>query len=264
VKFAGSDEDFYATERPRPRKDLVTRFTGDLSVLAPVVRAELIFGIQQRDHDQIVFAPMVLRRLLVSFPNDLGSLLDLPDGFAAALTPSMAGLLRGVLGHIRRVHAPLQGIDPTAGDVWGSALVGLTAGPNRQYRAMSGTIDFRPIRQAWLRRIVQDYGRSIRPPAATLGRVVGSVSSSAARRPAIDVAVIAPPIKIPAVGKIAIGSIGITPLTMIAPNVGIRPIRIAAPVHHERGRRLPVIRRAEVPAATVTITIRKRRSTTVT
>ena len=174
VKFAGTDEDFCATERPRPRKDLVTRFTEDLSRLAPAVRAELIFGIQQRDHDQVVFAPMVLRRLLASLPDDLASLLDLPDGFAAALTPSMAGLLRGVLGHIRRAHASLEGTDPTAGDVWDSALVGLTAGPNRQYRAMSGTIDFRPVRQAWLRRIAQEYGRSIRPPAATLRRIVGS------------------------------------------------------------------------------------------
>ena len=145
--------------------------------LAPAVRAELIFGIQQRDHDQIVFAPMVLRRLLASLPVDLGSLLDLPDGFAAGLTPSMAGLLRGVLGHVRRAHAPLQGIDPTAGDVWDSAVVGLTAGPNRQYRAMSGTIDFRPISQAWLRRIVQDYGRSIRPPAVTLGAAWARSSS---------------------------------------------------------------------------------------
>ena len=165
LRFAGTVEEFSALERPPARKDMTTRLTVDLSSLAPAVRAELIFGIQQRDHDQIVFAPLVLRRLLASFPDDLASLLDLPDRFAAALLPSMAGLLRGVLGHVRRAHARLRRIDPTADDVWDSALVGLTAGSNRQYRARSGTVDFRPVRQSWLRRIVKDYGRSIRPSA---------------------------------------------------------------------------------------------------
>jgi integrase len=174
LRFAGTVEEFSAVERPPARKDMTTRLTVDLSSLAPAVRAELIFGIQQRDHDQIVFAPLVLRRLLASLPQDLTSVLDLPDRFAAALLPAMAGLLRGVLGHVRRAHAQLQGIDPTIGDVWDSALVGLIAGSNRQYRAMSGTVDFRPVRQSWLRRIVKDYGRSIRPSAAALRRIVGS------------------------------------------------------------------------------------------
>lgn len=173
AKFTGTDEEFCAIARPRPRQGVASRLVVDLSVLAPAVRAELIFGIQQRDLDQIILAPMVLRRLMTTFPDDLGSLLDLPEGFAASLRPSLAGLLRGVFGHVRRVYAPLQGIDPTASDVWDSALVGLNAGgPNREYRAASGTIDFRPIRQPWLRRIVKDYGRSIRPPVATMRRIV--------------------------------------------------------------------------------------------
>ena len=143
-------------------------------MLAPAVRAELIFGIATTGP-----RPDRLR------PNGSAASAGVVSGrFGQPAGP--AGRVRGGIDAVHgrtaawrsQPHPPgpcsLQGIDPTAGDVWDSALVGLTAGPNRQYRAMSGTIDFRPIRQAWLRRIVQEYGRSIRPPAATLRRIVGS------------------------------------------------------------------------------------------
>ena len=72
----------------------------------------------------------------------------------------------------------------------------------------------------------------------------------------MDVAVIAPPIRMPAVGRIATGSNGIAVLSRMAPSVGSRPARIGAAVHHDRMRSDPVMRCAAVPAATATISSR--------
>ena len=53
--------------------------------------------------------------------------------------------------------------------------------------------------------------------------------------------------RIPAVGRIAIGSIGMTVLSKIAAMVGTIPARIGTVVHQERGLSEPVIRCADVP-----------------
>ena len=61
----------------------------------------------------------------------------------------------------------------------------------------------------------------------------------------------------PADGKIAIGTSGTAVLSRMAVSVGTIPARIGNTVHQVAGRRLPVIRRADVTAATVTMTSRK-------
>ena len=73
----------------------------------------------------------------------------------------------------------------------------------------------------------------------------------------MEVAVIAPPMRIPAVGSTAIGSTGTAPLARIAPTTGSSPVRIGSAVTQDRGRSEPVIRWAEVPAATTIISSRK-------
>ncbi|MFF3396255.1 hypothetical protein ACFYW1_35760 [Streptomyces sp. NPDC002669] len=71
---------------------------------------------------------------------------------------------------LRRARVQYDGVDPTLADVWDCALVGLLSAPNRRYLAVSGHLDFQPIRQRWLREIVKEYGRAVRPTVAELRR----------------------------------------------------------------------------------------------
>lgn len=146
----------------------------DLSGLPPTLRAEILYGLQRRDADGFMVAPSVVRRLLAKLPSGSTTLMDLPDGFDRTVPAIVRGLLRGLALHAKRLHADLLGTDLTEGDVWEPALIGLTSAPNRDYPAAFGYVDFRPIKQAWLRDLIKSYGRAVRPPTTDLQRIVAS------------------------------------------------------------------------------------------
>lgn len=147
-----------------------------LAEVNPVVRAEILFGLEQRELNGFMVAPYVVRRLTVKLPPDLDSLLNLPDGFDTTIAAVLRGLLRGITAHLKALHARLFNIDLMAEDVWECAVVGLTSAPNRRYKAAFGRIDFRAIQQPWLRELIKEYGRAVRPPASELQRVVTSAA----------------------------------------------------------------------------------------
>ncbi|WP_179230679.1 tyrosine-type recombinase/integrase [Streptomyces sp. CS227] len=157
-----------------------------LANVSPGVRHEIIYGLQQRDAAGISLVPQHLRRIVSGLPPGLRSLLDLDQAFIDQLPASPSGVLNGLLLHVRRVRTQFEGIDPTSGDVWECALVGLTAGSGRNYYAVSGVIDFRPVSQTWLRELVKNYGRTARPHVLLLRQTVyaAAIASSAlAHRP---------------------------------------------------------------------------------
>ena len=101
------------------------------------------------------------RRLLVEkVPPETQSLLTLSDGSFSGLQRS---LLRSVQQAVRRLGTIYAGDDGTSGDVWDCAVVGLSAGRERPYTAVSGQLDFTVIRQGWLREIARDALRAMRP-----------------------------------------------------------------------------------------------------
>ena len=148
----------------------------DLGTLPMVLRAEILYGLQQRDLDGFMLGPAWVRRLLGRLPTTLPSLLDLNDDFDRSLPAILRALLRGVQDAVTRLHAELHGTDLTAGDVWSPALVGLLSAPNRPYKAVFGQVDFRPIQQLWLRELMKSYGRAVRPPTTELQRIVASAT----------------------------------------------------------------------------------------
>ncbi|MDX3457468.1 site-specific integrase [Streptomyces sp. ME02-8801-2C] len=192
----GTPEDFETTYVPvqarrRPNVRIgarpgVSQFS--LGGLSSAVCHELLYGIQQRDAAGISLVPQRIRRIVAGLPTGLLSLLDLDESFVRGLPPAAAGVLNGILTHVRRARLEFEGADPTSGDVWECSLVGLTAGrgSGRKYIAVHGAIDFRPIRQGWLRELVKEYGRAVRPSVLDLRQAVyaASIASKAlANRP---------------------------------------------------------------------------------
>lgn len=185
----GNPADFDATHLPvmsRRRPNItdgalpgVSQFS--LSGVTPAVCHELLYGLQQRDAAGISLVPQRVRRIVAGLPSGLGSLLELDESFVSRLPAATAGVLNGVLLHVRRARVEFEGIDPTSGDVWECALVGLTAGRGRKYVAVHGDIDFRPVRQQWLRELVKEYGRTVRPCVLDLRQTVyaATIASSA-------------------------------------------------------------------------------------
>ncbi|MFK4147987.1 tyrosine-type recombinase/integrase [Streptomyces sp. NPDC004065] len=149
--------------------------------MSPAVRQEILYGLQQRDEAGISLVPQRVRRIVAGLPAGLASLLDLDASFPAGLPASTAGVLNGVLLHVRRARIEFEGVDPTSGDVWECALVGLTAGRGRKYVAVHGDIDFRLVKQRWLRELVKEYGRTARPTVLDLRQTVyaATIASSA-------------------------------------------------------------------------------------
>ncbi|MFF6995582.1 hypothetical protein ACFY93_11555 [Streptomyces sp. NPDC008313] len=161
-----------------------------LAGVSPAVRQELLYGLQQRDDAGISLVPQRVRRIVAGLPAGLGSLLDLDASFSSRLPAAASGVLNGVLQHVRRARVEFEGTDPTSGDVWECVLIGLTAGRGRKYTAVHGDIDFRPVRQRWLRELVKEYGRTARPNVMDLRQTVyaATIASSAlAGRPHGDV-----------------------------------------------------------------------------
>ncbi|WP_228985410.1 hypothetical protein, partial [Streptomyces sp. DH12] len=101
--------------------------------MSPAVRQELLYGLQQRDDAGISLVPQRVRRIVAGLPSGLGSLLDLDASFSSSLPAAASGVLNGVLLHVRRARVEFEGADPTSGDVWECALIGLTAGRGRRY-----------------------------------------------------------------------------------------------------------------------------------
>lgn len=144
---------------------IVHRFS--LAEVNPTVRSELLYGLQCRDRDQIALVPWTMRSVLKRLPADLDSLMQL-DRTAAlpGMTADGAGLLRGILAPVDRLHLAFTGTDPTATDIWDCALVGLRSAPDRRYVAVTGTLDFTPIHLDWLRELVKAWARDLRPPVS--------------------------------------------------------------------------------------------------
>lgn len=186
----GNPADFDTTHTPDPSRRRpntsahgtmpgVSQFS--LAGVSPAVRQELLYGLQQRDEAGISLVPQRVRRIVAGLPAGLGSLLHLDASFSSGLPAAASGVLNGVLHHVRRARVEFEGTDPTSGDVWECALIGLTAGRGRKYAAVHGEIDFRPVRQRWLRELVKEYGRTARPNVMDLRQTVyaATIASSA-------------------------------------------------------------------------------------
>lgn len=157
------------------RTDTASRFT--LARLSALARHELLYGLQERDRQQLAIRPQQVRLLVEKVPHNAQSLLTLTDKSFSGLQRS---LLRSVQQAVRRLETTYAGDDGTASDIWDCAVVGLRAGRERPYTAVTGHLDFTVIRQPWLRNIVRDALRALRPPVTDCHRYlqVAAIASS--------------------------------------------------------------------------------------
>ncbi|MDQ3357360.1 MAG: site-specific integrase [Actinomycetota bacterium] len=163
------------------RTDVAAQFS--LAGLRPLVRDELLYGLQDHDRNRLAIRPQQVRLLVGKIPSATESILDLADARFSGLQRS---LLRSIQQSVRRLRTVHAGEDGTSGDVWDCAVVGLCAGRERPYPAVSGQLDFTVIRQPWLRDITREALRALRPPVTDCHRyiqVVAIASSVLTGRP---------------------------------------------------------------------------------
>jgi integrase len=161
----------WAQRQPPPQLQ-VHQF--DLSGLAPTVRWELLYALQQRDMQGQKLDPKAMRLLVAAFAD-----LD-----AVATTPYAQVQQR--LGKTRSAHAyarmltrvihlkfeEFRGIRHTDKDVWDCLALDLET-PRPGKRPNLTTIDFTPIHQRWLRDAAKEWVRTFRPAdTGQLGRTV--------------------------------------------------------------------------------------------
>jgi integrase len=151
-----------ACERPRLG---VHQFS--LAGLPELLRAELLYALQQRDQAPPPLDPAEVRILLAR----LGGAVALREADPQVVCESggmvynsgTRGLFRSLRRHLDRAWARYAGADPFAGDVWQVALLDLRINASRRWPATQGVIDFGVVEVAWLREIVKDWARSTRP-----------------------------------------------------------------------------------------------------
>lgn len=161
--------------RRRQNPKSAARFS--LASLGPVVRDEILYGLQDRDRRQLAIRPFHVRQLIKKVPVSTGSLLELSDSDYSGMQRS---LLRSLQQSIRRLDMLYRGDDGTEGDLWDCALVGLFSKREHTYRAVTGHLDFSVIRQVWLKELTKNMLRSLRPSVCSCQRYIQAAAIASA------------------------------------------------------------------------------------
>ncbi len=138
-----------------------------LAGLPELLRTELLYALQQRDHSPPPLDPTEVRILLGRL-GGAGSLREADphavcESGGTVYNTATRGLFRSPRRHLDRARAQYCGIDPFAGGVWQVALLDLQINASRRWPATQGVIDFGVVSVAWLREIVKDWARTTRP-----------------------------------------------------------------------------------------------------
>ncbi|GAA1488399.1 tyrosine-type recombinase/integrase [Brachybacterium sacelli] len=171
--WTGGDFDAeYVPVRQRVGGAPATPHTFTLADLTSTARNEVLAGLQFRDREGIELQPVVARSV-VRMVEGAESVLDVRDEGAPART---LGLLRAIQANARRLRARHAGRDGTEGEVWDCALVGLRSARDRPYTAATGFLDFTVVRQTWLRHILLETTRALRPSVAEVRHTLQAAS----------------------------------------------------------------------------------------
>lgn len=134
-------------------------FSFSLARCSPLARAEILFVLQQRDKHLKPLVPGVVKSIRDAIGYCSGSLSDLVD--ADSVSHKKAHLIsflndaRVILRQLRNDFVGLTGFE---GDVWDPAQLGLRVTRGSPKLASWGLIDFRVIRQKWLRELAKAWG----------------------------------------------------------------------------------------------------------
>ena len=138
-----------------------------LAGLPELLRAELLYALQQRDLAPPPLDPTMVRMLLARL-GDAASLRTAgPQAVCGSggvqYNPAVRGLFRDLHRYVNQARVRYSGTDPFDGDLWQVALLELPVNGSRRWPATLGTIDLRVIEPVWLREIVRNWARDTRP-----------------------------------------------------------------------------------------------------
>lgn len=189
---SGLDVDtFAATHRPPTDRRRRVAATGvhqfSLAALAPTVRCELLYALQQRDRQGQRLDPTTVRSLVTAL-SGLQAWAVTPYPEIQARIPNNAAVRAYANLLTRIVHLGFEafrGVVHTDKDVWDSLALDLEA-PHPGRRPGLALIDFTPISQRWLRDAVKQWVHALHPDSSVLARTVQAAtlaSRALARRP---------------------------------------------------------------------------------
>ncbi|MEU4172963.1 tyrosine-type recombinase/integrase [Streptomyces sp. NPDC026665] len=160
-----------------------------LAGLLQPLRQEVLYGLQQADPWLRVFDPCHVRRLVRDLADTLTLTGDVPDSaICPRSTTDVLRLLSRVRTEVKAGHAQHVGLAPAAHEVLNLRALGQRARTSAAVRYPK-TIDLRPIRQRWLRELLQTWTVQQCPDTETFARTLRGVelaSAALARRPATD------------------------------------------------------------------------------
>lgn len=147
-----------------------------LAPLQPMLRLEVLYGLQRRDARGCTITPALVRRLVKSIA-PLPSLTTVTGerrAWAASLTYSKhpRNLLIGLLREVQTGHNHMLGVQPTDKEVWDSSLIKLSPEFSTGAYRYGYTLDFTTISQSWLRTVVLAWARRTTPSRDRLKEAV--------------------------------------------------------------------------------------------
>ena len=179
-------------QRWAPRRQRLGRdHQFSLALLEPVLRREVLYGLQQRDGQGHKIDPVAMRALIkcLADPDTGLDTLSATTYEQLVLLLPRNGAVRAYARILTRIvglaFEQFRGIVHADRDVWDCLALDL-AEPRAGRRANLATVDFTPIVQRWLRDAAKQWAHTVRPDGQKLSRAVQActlASHALAQRP---------------------------------------------------------------------------------
>ncbi|MFG2668822.1 tyrosine-type recombinase/integrase [Streptomyces sp. NPDC048387] len=194
-RLCGYHHNKYKREAPaEPVEEWIDRqtpflFANQFSLVpfSPVMRLEILYGLQQRDARGAKADPTSIR-LIAKTLEHLPHLLGTDLGDLLALTAK--GTSNNADAHVKEIHRTLHngheemcGIKPRDKHIWDLTRISLpsTQSKSGRRRATRGTVDFTAISQPWLRELALTWARDTDPTAIYLRDTVRVAAMASGR-----------------------------------------------------------------------------------
>lgn len=161
-----------------------------LRPLAPLLRLEFLYAIQQRDVRGAKLDPPIIRRMVRRFAQ-YGSLLEIDRTTALGMVERACNNTRAhvkeFFRHVRAGYDQAGGADPRDSEVWDAVSAKIASRYSRSGRRYNqGVVDFGRIAQPWLRETALAWARTTDPDSYAINRMINAVvraSHALAARP---------------------------------------------------------------------------------
>ncbi|PYC69080.1 site-specific integrase, partial [Streptomyces tateyamensis] len=149
-----------------------------LRSLAPLLRLEFLYAIQQRDVRGASLDPPVIRRMVRRFAQ-YGSLLEIDRATALGMVDRACNNTRAhvkeFFRHVRAGYDQAGGADPRDSEVWDAVSAKIASRYSRSGRRYNqGVVDFGRIVQPWLREVALAWARTTDPDSYAINRMLNA------------------------------------------------------------------------------------------